>query len=86
MQDTYCPGIIQETIDGRENFNRQSFKIAINKDEQETVRSCPPKEDPMTLLEAFAIRIDRERTEVRKDVPDDATQERYDFFRFATKM
>ncbi|TMW40724.1 hypothetical protein DOY81_014196, partial [Sarcophaga bullata] len=55
-----------ETIDGRENFNRQSFKIAINKDEAETVKSCPPKEDPMTLLEAFAIRIDRERS--RKSV------------------
>lgn len=78
VADTYCPGIIQETIDGRENFNRHAFNLSLNKDEQEPDTCAgPPKEDPMTLLEAFAIRIDQERTEIRKNLADDANQDKY---------
>lgn len=35
----------------------------------------PPLEDPMTLLEAFSMRIERERSEINKDLSEQATEE-----------
>ncbi|XP_065361088.1 uncharacterized protein LOC135954783 isoform X2 [Calliphora vicina] len=76
VNDTYCPGIIQETIDGRENFNNYSFNISLKQDSKDA--SCceaSATEDPMTLLEAFSIRIEKERAEIAKDLKENATEE-----------
>lgn len=34
-----------------------------------------PLEDPMTLLEAFSMRIDKERSNINKDLSEEATEE-----------
>ncbi|KAI8118739.1 hypothetical protein CVS40_9694 [Lucilia cuprina] len=74
VNDTYCPGIIQETIDGRENFNNYSFNMSLVQEPKDaTVCEGPPKEDPMTLLEAFSIRIEKERIEINKDLNETST-------------
>lgn len=76
MKDTYCPGIIQETIDGRENFNDYSFNMSLSHDTKDlSLCERPPLEDPMTLLEAFSMRIERERLEINKDLSEEATEE-----------
>ncbi|KAM7356598.1 uncharacterized protein ACRADG_002273 isoform 6-T6 [Cochliomyia hominivorax] len=76
VKDAYCPGIIQDTIDGRENFNDFSFNITLNQDTRD-VNLCerPPLDDPMTLLEAFSMRIEKERLALIKDLHEEATKE-----------
>uniref|UniRef100_A0A1I8M489 Uncharacterized protein n=1 Tax=Musca domestica TaxID=7370 RepID=A0A1I8M489_MUSDO len=66
VEDSYCPGLIQATLDGIENFNEHSMNMTLRNAEtfpdfNETSMRLQ-EEDPMTLLEAFAIRIDKERS------------------------
>lgn len=75
VNDTFCPGLIQETIDGRENFNNRSFHISLSKDtEENSICKESPTVDPMTLLEAFSLRIEKERQQISKDLEESLTE------------
>lgn len=73
--DTYCPGAIQETLDGMEDFNDRSFSITFG----ELASPCSflplPDEEPLTLLEAFSLRIDKEKQSIVSSLPEKATEE-----------
>lgn len=63
--DNNCPGIIQQSLNGRENFNEYAFKIAFGNN----IPNEPRPIDPMTMLEAIKNRIDYEREEIHKKCP-----------------
>jgi len=63
--DNNCPGIIQQSLNGRENFNQLAFKIAFG----DKIPNEPHPIDPMTMLEAIKRRIDYEREEIHKKCP-----------------
>lgn len=62
VRDTYCPGLIQDTMDGAENFNNFAFKLALGYYPSDKPRAqVPPTEEPFSYLQAFSMRIDLER-------------------------
>ncbi|XP_033158407.1 uncharacterized protein LOC117139861 isoform X2 [Drosophila mauritiana] len=63
VNDLYCPGVIQASLDGSENFNEYSREIAF----AGPVPEKPYPVDPITMIEAIKLRIDHERTEIRKE-------------------
>ncbi|XP_013118666.2 uncharacterized protein LOC106095824 [Stomoxys calcitrans] len=78
VEDTYCPGLIQATLDGRENFNDISLRLSnknwlIRAPTGDQEKYTP--HDPMTLLEAFSLRIARDRNEVNKNMSVDTAEE-----------
>ncbi|KPU78607.1 uncharacterized protein Dana_GF10548 [Drosophila ananassae] len=62
VKDSFCPGTIQESLNGQGNFNEHAFEISF----AGSVPSKPYPVDPITMLEAIKMRIDIERDEVRK--------------------
>uniref|UniRef100_A0A1A9WPY3 Uncharacterized protein n=1 Tax=Glossina brevipalpis TaxID=37001 RepID=A0A1A9WPY3_9MUSC len=76
VMDNYCPGAIQETIDGAEDFNAVAFELArvpcvIDKN----AYPSPPKEEPLSIIEAFLMRIDMEREGLKKGLKEDASED-----------
>ncbi|KAL7733354.1 hypothetical protein ACLKA6_004848 [Drosophila palustris] len=65
VMDRTCPGVIQDSLDGRDNFNEYAFQIAFG----DKVPNEPHPIDPMTMLEAIKMRIDYEREEIHKKCP-----------------
>ncbi|KAH8368624.1 hypothetical protein KR084_001958 [Drosophila pseudotakahashii] len=63
VKDRFCPGIIQASLDGRENFNEYAREIAF----AGPVPEKPFPVDPITMIEAIKLRIDYERKEIRKE-------------------
>ncbi|KRF99201.1 uncharacterized protein Dwil_GK12305 [Drosophila willistoni] len=63
VKDHTCPGVIQETLDGKEDFNAYAFEIAFCGN----VPNKPKPIDPISIIEAIKLRIDYERTEIRKN-------------------
>lgn len=63
--DQTCPGIIQNSLNGREDFNEYAFDIAF----AGKIPDEPYPIDPITMIEAIQIRIDHEREEIRKKCP-----------------
>ncbi|XP_044312618.1 uncharacterized protein LOC108046718 isoform X2 [Drosophila rhopaloa] len=63
VKDRFCPGIIQDSLDGRENFNEYAREIAF----AGPVPAKPFPVDPITMIEAIKLRIDYERREIRKE-------------------
>ncbi|XP_068148729.1 uncharacterized protein [Drosophila tropicalis] len=63
VKDHTCPGVMQETLDGKEDFNAYAFEIAFSGN----VPNKPEPIDPISILEALKLRIDYERTEIRKN-------------------
>ncbi|XP_017493859.1 PREDICTED: uncharacterized protein LOC108381974 [Rhagoletis zephyria] len=63
VKDQYCPGAIQATIDGHVNFNALAYDIVFG---DFRLPDCLPHLDPISLLEAFFIRINYERCQVKK--------------------
>ncbi|XP_032290534.1 PDZ and LIM domain protein Zasp isoform X2 [Drosophila virilis] len=68
VMDQSCPGIIQSSLDGVEDFNAYAFDIAF----AGSIPEKPYPIDPITMLEAIKLRIDYEREEIRKRCPSDA--------------
>ncbi|XP_043647630.1 uncharacterized protein LOC122616289 [Drosophila teissieri] len=62
VKDRFCPGIIQASLDGSEDFNEYSREIAF----AGPVPEQPYPVDPITMIEAIKLRIDHERKEIRK--------------------
>ncbi|XP_041563959.1 uncharacterized protein LOC108135621 isoform X2 [Drosophila elegans] len=62
VKDRFCPGIIQDSLNGRENFNQYAREIAF----AGPIPSKPLPVDPITMIEAIKLRIDYERKEIRK--------------------
>ncbi|ALC42890.1 maker632 [Drosophila busckii] len=60
VQDHYCPGVIQATLNGDDDFNEYAFQIAF----AGVVPDKPEPIDPMTMLEAIKQRIDHERNKI----------------------
>lgn len=75
VKDTHCPGMIEETMTGKENFNVAAFKLALGYSPCDKPKSCPPTEEPFTYLQAFAMRIDLEREGAKVNLQKDATAE-----------
>ncbi|XP_030081423.1 formin-J [Drosophila hydei] len=65
VMDQTCPGIIQNSLNGREDFNEYAFDIAF----AGKIPDEPYPIDPITMIEAIQIRIDHEREEIRKKCP-----------------
>lgn len=63
VNDPYCPGVIQASLDGSENFNEYSREIAF----AGPIPEKPYPVDPVTMIEAIKLRIDHERKEIRKE-------------------
>ncbi|XP_017072134.1 uncharacterized protein LOC108108562 [Drosophila eugracilis] len=63
VKDRFCPGIIQASLDGRENFNQYAQEIAF----AGPIPEKPFPVDPITMIEAIKLRIDYERKEIRKE-------------------
>ncbi|XP_052844150.1 uncharacterized protein LOC128257249 isoform X3 [Drosophila gunungcola] len=63
VKDRFCPGIIQDSLNGRENFNQYAREIAF----AGPIPSKPLPVDPITMIEAIKLRIDYERKEIRKE-------------------
>ncbi|XP_017018388.1 myb-like protein AA isoform X2 [Drosophila kikkawai] len=63
VKDRSCPGVIQSTLNGNEDFNQFAFDIAF----AGPVPSKPFPVDPITMLEAIKLRIDYEREEIRRN-------------------
>lgn len=68
VMDQGCPGIIQSSLDGVEDFNAYAFDIAF----AGSIPEKPYPIDPITMLEAIKLRIDYEREEIRKRCPPNA--------------
>ncbi|XP_026833057.1 uncharacterized protein LOC6546279 isoform X3 [Drosophila erecta] len=62
VKDRFCPGIIQASLDGTEDFNEYSREIAF----AGPVPEEPYPVDPITMIEAIKLRIDHDREEIRK--------------------
>ncbi|XP_062136200.1 putative mediator of RNA polymerase II transcription subunit 26 isoform X1 [Drosophila sulfurigaster albostrigata] len=60
--DSNCPGVIQSSLSGKDNFNDHAFQIAFG----DQVPNEPKPVDPITMLEAIKLRIDHERAEIHK--------------------
>ncbi|XP_075151404.1 uncharacterized protein LOC142225499 [Haematobia irritans] len=70
VEDTYCPGLIQATLDGRENFNDISLNLFD--------KNCQRRQafqDHMTLLEAFSVRVDKDRNATLQELSFDTSPE-----------
>ncbi|KAH8266229.1 hypothetical protein KR038_011807, partial [Drosophila bunnanda] len=63
VKDRSCPGAIQATLNGNENFNEFAFDIAFTG----PIPAKPFPVDPITMLEAIKLRIDYEREEIRRN-------------------
>lgn len=63
--DQTCPGIIQNSLNDREDFNDYAFDIAF----AGNIPDKPHPIDPITMIEAIQMRIDYEREEIRKKCP-----------------
>ncbi|XP_070071164.1 uncharacterized protein [Drosophila takahashii] len=72
VKDRFCPGIIQASLDGRENFNEYAREIAF----AGPVPEKPFPVDPITMVEAIKLRIDYERKEIRKETDKTADRDR----------
>nr|XP_036671499.1 uncharacterized protein LOC108010496 isoform X1 [Drosophila suzukii] len=72
VKDRFCPGIIQASLDGRENFNEYAREIAF----AGPVPAKPVPVDPITMIEAIKLRIDYERKEIRKEKDSAGQQDR----------
>lgn len=60
VRDQYPPGLIQGTLDGTVDFNKTSFDLQFGVD----IPKCQPDIEPLTLLEAFYLRIGYEREQM----------------------
>ncbi|XP_032586710.1 probable basic-leucine zipper transcription factor Q isoform X2 [Drosophila mojavensis] len=65
VMDQTCPGIIQNSLNDREDFNDYAFDIAF----AGNIPDKPYPIDPITMIEAIKMRIDYEREEIRKKCP-----------------
>ncbi|XP_011186980.2 uncharacterized protein LOC105214959 isoform X2 [Zeugodacus cucurbitae] len=63
VRDQNCPGAIQSTIDGSVDFNALAFNIFFG---EQRLPDCLPRIEPITLLEAFFIRVNYERCQIKK--------------------
>ncbi|XP_039964149.1 uncharacterized protein LOC120777083 [Bactrocera tryoni] len=63
VRDQTCPGAIQSTIDGSVDFNALAFNIFFG---EQRLPDCLPRIEPITLLEAFFIRVNYERCHIKK--------------------
>ncbi|XP_050741741.1 uncharacterized protein LOC108027971 isoform X2 [Drosophila biarmipes] len=63
VKDRFCPGILQASLDEREDFNQYAREIAF----AGPVPAKPVPVDPITMIEAIKLRIDYERKEIRKE-------------------
>ncbi|KAH8234993.1 hypothetical protein KR032_007445 [Drosophila birchii] len=70
VKDRGCPGFIQSTLNGNENFNEFAFDIAF----PGPIPAKPFPVDPITLVEAIKLRIDYEREEIRRNYRPIATE------------
>uniref|UniRef100_A0A1A9V4I5 Uncharacterized protein n=1 Tax=Glossina austeni TaxID=7395 RepID=A0A1A9V4I5_GLOAU len=76
VMDNYCPGAIQEAIDGKEDFNAVAFELArVPCTIDEKACTNAPAEEPLSIIEAFAMRIDIEREGMKKGLKKDASEE-----------
>lgn len=66
VKDRSCPGVIQASLNGTDNFNEFAFDIAF----AGSIPAKPIPVDPISMLEAIKLRIDYERGEIRKRVRD----------------
>lgn len=74
--DNYCPGAIQEAIDGKEDFNAVAFELArVPCTIDEKACTNAPAEEPLSIIEAFVMRIDIEREGMKKGLKKDASEE-----------
>lgn len=80
VRDTYCPGLIQDTMDGAENFNNFAFKMALGYYPSDKPKGCPPTDEPFSYLQAFAMRIDIERETMAPLIQDQTSNTQYVFF------
>ncbi|CAD7004414.1 unnamed protein product [Ceratitis capitata] len=63
VKDQDCPGAIQSTIDGLGDFNVWAYDIFFG---NHRLPDCLPRIEPITLLEAFHMRINYERCQMEK--------------------
>ncbi|XP_067648075.1 uncharacterized protein [Eurosta solidaginis] len=63
VKDQDCPGAIQSTTDGELNFNAVAYDIVFG---GARLPQCLPPIDPITLIEAFFMRVSFERCQIRK--------------------
>uniref|UniRef100_A0A1B0GAX1 Uncharacterized protein n=1 Tax=Glossina morsitans morsitans TaxID=37546 RepID=A0A1B0GAX1_GLOMM len=76
VMDNYCPGAIQEAIDGKEDFNAVAFELArVPCTIDEKACTNAPAEEPLSIIEAFVMRIDIEREGMKKGLKKDASEE-----------
>nr|XP_043066688.1 uncharacterized protein LOC108128402 [Drosophila bipectinata] len=62
VKDSFCPGTIQESLNGQGNFNEHAFEISFAGE----IPTKPYPVDPISMLEAIKMRIDIEREEIQK--------------------
>uniref|UniRef100_A0A1B0BQY8 Uncharacterized protein n=1 Tax=Glossina palpalis gambiensis TaxID=67801 RepID=A0A1B0BQY8_9MUSC len=76
VMDNYCPGAIQEAVDGKEDFNAVAFELArVSCAIDEKTCTNAPAEEPLSIIEAFLMRIDLEREGMKKGLKKDASEE-----------
>ncbi|XP_014096049.2 uncharacterized protein [Bactrocera oleae] len=64
VKDQYCPGAIQSTIDCEQDFNEASIRLVFGCD---PLPCTLPTVEPISLLEAFAMRVELERCLLDED-------------------
>lgn len=69
--DRSCPGVIQESLNGRADFNELSFQISF----AGKIPSQPYPVEPITLLEAIKLRLDYEHDDIERKCRDSGHEE-----------
>ncbi|XP_017059025.1 uncharacterized protein LOC108099882 [Drosophila ficusphila] len=72
VKDRFCPGVIQASLDGREDFNVYAREISF----AGAIPNKPIPVDPITMIEAIKLRIDYERKKILKEKVEPRSREK----------